>query len=121
MARPTIIGIAGGSASGKTSISLLLKETYDDYKSVIILKQDDYYKGNILLGHNPGVFSWLPKTKVNDIVIVNGTKYVIVDKFKTTFSNPEYKAWWQPGDLALVTCYGGGLNRLIVILNKVKN
>lgn len=44
MARPTIIGIAGGSVSGKTSISLLLKETYDDYKSVIILKQDDYYK-----------------------------------------------------------------------------
>ncbi|NLZ75675.1 MAG: uridine kinase [Erysipelotrichia bacterium] len=44
MARPTIIGIAGGSASGKTSISQLLKQTYDDYKSVIILKQDDYYK-----------------------------------------------------------------------------
>lgn len=78
-----------------------------------------YYKGNIILGHNPGVFSWLPKTRINDIVIVNGTKYVIVDKFKTKFSNPEYKAWWQPGDLALVTCYGGGLNRLIVVLEKV--
>ncbi len=44
MARPTIIGIAGGSASGKTSIAQVLKDTYDDYKSVIILKQDDYYK-----------------------------------------------------------------------------
>ncbi len=44
MTRPTVIGIAGGSASGKTSIAQLLKEAYDDYKSVIILRQDDYYK-----------------------------------------------------------------------------
>lgn len=109
------------SKTTQWKIKYIVVKDYDKLQSKLDAGYVCYYKGNILLGHNPGVFSWLPKTKVNDIVIVNGTKYVIVDKFKTTFSNPEYKAWWQPGDLALVTCYGGGLNRLIVILNKVKN
>lgn len=39
-----IIGIAGGSASGKTSISAQLKEQYEDTNSVVIIRQDDYYK-----------------------------------------------------------------------------
>lgn len=39
-----IIGIAGGSASGKTSISTKLKNAYDNCKSVTIIRQDDYYK-----------------------------------------------------------------------------
>ena len=44
MKKPLIIGIAGGSASGKTSISRRISETFNDFKSVQVLKQDDYYK-----------------------------------------------------------------------------
>ena len=44
MSKPIIIGIAGGSASGKSSISARIKDKYADSKSVLIIKQDDYYK-----------------------------------------------------------------------------
>lgn len=44
MNKPVIIGIAGGSASGKTTISLKIKETFADEKKVLIIRQDDYYK-----------------------------------------------------------------------------
>ncbi len=42
--KPVIIGIAGGSASGKTSIARKLFEAFDKSNSVIIIKEDDYYK-----------------------------------------------------------------------------
>lgn len=38
-----LIGIAGGSASGKTSIARKISETFKDH-SVRIIKEDDYYK-----------------------------------------------------------------------------
>lgn len=44
MGKPLIIGIAGGTASGKTSISRHIQEMYDDVTSVLIIRQDDYYK-----------------------------------------------------------------------------
>lgn len=44
MKKMIVIGIAGGSASGKTSISRQLKEAYEGSESVVILRQDDYYK-----------------------------------------------------------------------------
>lgn len=44
MKKTILIGIAGGSASGKTSISTQLKERYEDTNSVVIIRQDDYYK-----------------------------------------------------------------------------
>lgn len=44
MNKPIIIGIAGGSASGKTSISRRIKDEFADVKSVLIIRQDDYYK-----------------------------------------------------------------------------
>lgn len=44
MKKPIIIGIAGGSASGKTSISRKLFETFEKTNSVVIIKEDDYYK-----------------------------------------------------------------------------
>lgn len=44
MAKPIIIGIAGGSASGKTSIAKRLKSTFEDRQSVVIIRLDDYYK-----------------------------------------------------------------------------
>lgn len=42
--KPIIIGIAGGSASGKSSIAKILKERYEENNSVIIITMDDYYK-----------------------------------------------------------------------------
>lgn len=44
MKQSIIIGIAGGSASGKSSIAQQLKECYEDTNSVVIIRQDDYYK-----------------------------------------------------------------------------
>ena len=42
--KPLIIGIAGGSASGKTTIARILKETFESINSVSIIREDDYYK-----------------------------------------------------------------------------
>ena len=44
MNKPVIIGIAGGSASGKTSISMSLYEAFKSTQSIVIIKEDDYYK-----------------------------------------------------------------------------
>ena len=42
--KTTIIGIAGGSASGKTTLAKKVSELTEDYGSVVVLKLDDYYK-----------------------------------------------------------------------------
>ena len=44
MNKPILIGIAGGTASGKTSIAEKIKDMFSDTKSVLILRMDDYYK-----------------------------------------------------------------------------
>jgi uridine kinase len=44
MKKCVIIGIAGGSASGKTSLAKRLAKTYSSTNSVLIIRQDDYYK-----------------------------------------------------------------------------
>ena len=44
MKKTSVIGIAGGSASGKTSISRKIFDTFKDVKSVQVIRQDDYYK-----------------------------------------------------------------------------
>lgn len=44
MGQRIIIGIAGGSASGKSSVALKLLSYFEANKSVIIIRQDDYYK-----------------------------------------------------------------------------
>lgn len=44
MKKCVIIGIAGGSASGKTSLAKRLVKTYSSTNSVLIIRQDDYYK-----------------------------------------------------------------------------
>lgn len=44
MKKPLVIGIAGGSASGKTSISRSIFDTFKNVRSVQVIKQDDYYK-----------------------------------------------------------------------------
>lgn len=42
--KPVIIGIAGGSASGKTTIAQKIIDTFKDTNSIAIIKEDDYYK-----------------------------------------------------------------------------
>lgn len=42
--KPVVIGIAGGSASGKTLISKRLKSAFEHLNSIVIIRQDDYYK-----------------------------------------------------------------------------
>ena len=44
MSKPIIIGIAGGSASGKTTISRTIQERFKERTSVVTIRQDDYYK-----------------------------------------------------------------------------
>lgn len=39
-----LIGIAGGSASGKSSIAKKLKDHFDTTQHVVILRMDDYYR-----------------------------------------------------------------------------
>ena len=41
--KPLLIGIAGGSASGKTTIAQILYESFEETNSVAIIKEDDYY------------------------------------------------------------------------------
>lgn len=42
--RPTIIGIAGGTASGKTTIARILYEKTKEFGTVSLIRMDDYYK-----------------------------------------------------------------------------
>ena len=44
-----LIGISGGSASGKTSIARRIKEAYSNTGDVTIIKEDDYYKDQSFL------------------------------------------------------------------------
>lgn len=44
LAKPILIGIAGGTASGKTSIADILLNDFKQNNSVCIIKEDDYYK-----------------------------------------------------------------------------
>ena len=42
--KPLVIGIAGGTCSGKSSIAKILIKEFDNKMSVNIIKEDDYYK-----------------------------------------------------------------------------
>lgn len=44
MTKPIIIGIAGGSASGKTSVSQIIYDKFKATNSIAIIREDDYYK-----------------------------------------------------------------------------
>ncbi|HKM23725.1 MAG TPA: uridine kinase [Erysipelothrix sp.] len=42
--KSVVIGLAGGSASGKSSIAKKLKAHFNETQNVVILRMDDYYK-----------------------------------------------------------------------------
>ena len=44
LSKPILIGIAGGTASGKSSIANMLANDFRDTNSVRIIREDDYYK-----------------------------------------------------------------------------
>lgn len=44
LSKPVFIGIAGGTASGKSSIADILRDNFSSTNSVTIVKEDDYYK-----------------------------------------------------------------------------
>lgn len=44
MRKPLLIGIAGGTASGKSSIAEIIYNNFKDSKSICIIKEDDFYK-----------------------------------------------------------------------------
>ncbi|MDO5440278.1 MAG: uridine kinase [Erysipelotrichaceae bacterium] len=44
MKKPLIIGIAGGSSSGKTSVAKIIYDHFNNDASVTIVREDDYYK-----------------------------------------------------------------------------
>lgn len=44
ISKPVFIGIAGGTASGKSSIAEILRNNFSNTNSVTIIKEDDYYK-----------------------------------------------------------------------------
>ncbi|MDO4500617.1 MAG: uridine kinase [Erysipelotrichaceae bacterium] len=56
--RPLIIGIAGGSASGKTTIAKILYDNFEKTNSVSIIREDDYYKDQTHL-------DWEERVKTN--------------------------------------------------------
>jgi len=43
MNKPLIIGIAGGSASGKSALSKRILTAFENTKSILIIRMDDYY------------------------------------------------------------------------------
>lgn len=44
LSKPILIGIAGGTASGKSSIAKILCDDFINTNSIRIIKEDDYYK-----------------------------------------------------------------------------
>lgn len=42
--KPILIGIAGGSASGKTTVANKLINNFEETNSVTVIREDDYYK-----------------------------------------------------------------------------
>ena len=44
MRKPVIIGISGGTASGKTSIAEIIYNSFKETNSICIIREDDFYK-----------------------------------------------------------------------------
>lgn len=83
-----IIGIAGGSASGKTSIAIQLYDYFKGNHKVEIIKQDDYYK-------DQGHLAFEERVKTNyDHPLAFDTDLLVSDlkklKNKETIKKPTY-------------------------------
>ncbi|OLA10452.1 MAG: uridine kinase [Coprobacillus sp. 28_7] len=69
MLKTTIIGIAGGTASGKTTVASRLYEETKKYGSVNVIRIDDYYKdqSNLSLDHPSAYDKDLLVKHLNDL------------------------------------------------------
>lgn len=109
MEKVLVVGIAGGSGSGKTTISELLKNKFEN--DVVILRHDNYYKENhhltyeerskinydspqafdtkLMVEHikklctwesiNCPVYDYKIHDRSNDVIIINPAKVLIID------------------------------------------
>ena len=83
-----VIAIAGGSASGKSTIALSLYDYFNDDHNVTILRQDDYYKDQSHLSFEQRVKTNYdhPHAFDNDLFV----EHIIKLKNKETISKPLY-------------------------------
>lgn len=75
---------------------------------------------NLVHGHNPGPFSWVPYVQIGDTILMNGVPYVVFNKFVMNIQEFGPYRWVAPADLAIVTCYGDYWNgtRVFVYLER---
>jgi hypothetical protein len=75
---------------------------------------------NLVHGHNPGPFSWVPYVQIGDTILMNGVPYVVFNKFVMNIQEFGPYRWVAPADLAIVTCYGDYWNgtRMFVYLER---
>lgn len=109
MHSPVVIGIAGGTASGKTSIARALQEAFEDHRPVII-RMDDYYKDQSELEMSERVktnydhpFAFdidLLVKQLNDLIAGKDVLQPTYD-FKEHTRSKEVKVV-QPGDVIIV-------------------
>ena len=97
MKNSIIIGIAGGSASGKTSISRQVYEFFKGSHTTCIIKQDDYYKDQSHLSFEERVktnydhpFAFDNDLLVEQLKQLNKEEYILIDirDAEEAFKNP---------------------------------
>lgn len=108
MSKTILIGIAGGSASGKTTIAHKLKNMFD--KKVIIIREDDYYKDRSdipfeerksLNYDHPCAFDHdLLKTQLLDLINGNTIEKPIYDF--TVHNRSDSKELIKPSDVIII-------------------
>ncbi len=76
--RPVVIGIAGGSCSGKTSVTNAIYDVFRDH-SVVVIEQDFYYKdqSHLTFEERLGTNYDHPLAFDNDLLIKHIKKIVV--------------------------------------------
>ena len=110
---PVIIGVAGGSGSGKTTVAERVREAAPG-RTVAILHHDSYYRDNSHLSpeqraliHND---LWLD---ASNLLVQNGRVTGVIDWSNALYGDPLYEVarilwgtnwpgWWGEADVALV-------------------
>lgn len=110
MKNVVIIGIAGGSASGKTSIGKKLQAEFVDTKSFQILKMDDYYQDQSHLTMDERVKTNYDHPHAFDMELL--VKHIKQLKQRQGINKPRYDfvnhtrfedyEWVQPTDVVII-------------------
>ncbi|CAL6084276.1 Uridine_kinase domain-containing protein [Hexamita inflata] len=105
------IGVAGGSASGKTSITTIIKQYFSDTKSVSVVTIDDFYrdKSEELIARFNGRINWDDPYMIDDQLLLQclntlaARKSYVIKKYDYTVSrhtNEEFEV--KPADIIIV-------------------